>query len=182
MKTRQRQPIGPFLGEFETTLLEGGRLRLPVHVILQLKAVGVERIHFGILPHQKALVIIPQAMWSDWIIKTEKQDPLLSTTDGFRSFIFPSRPNWWGPGGRLYIPDRLLHYAGLSGGQLLVILGVGDYFEIWNSDAYEEMRGRCEEALQSPKPALPPVPLRGPDSHSPKKDKLHEKPEEEIPF
>jgi hypothetical protein len=24
MKRRQRQPIGPFLGEFETTLLEGG--------------------------------------------------------------------------------------------------------------------------------------------------------------
>jgi len=53
MKRRQRQPIGPFLGEFKTTLLEGGRLRLPVHVVLQLKDAGVERIHFGIHPHER---------------------------------------------------------------------------------------------------------------------------------
>jgi len=182
MKTRQQQPIGPFLGEFETTILEGGRIRLPVHVILQLKEAGVERIHFGILPHRKALVIVPQAMWSDWIMKTEKQDPLLGTTDGFRSFIFPSRPSWWGPGGRLYIPDRLLHYAGLSGGQPLVILGAGDHFEIWNFDAYEEMRRRCEEGLQATRAAPPPASPRGPDNPSPKKDRLREEPEQKNLF
>jgi len=182
MKVRQRHLLGPFWGEFETSVLEGGRIRLPVNVVRQFEDAGVEKIYFGILPHQKALVVIPQAMWPDWIKRCEKQEPILGTAEGFRSFIFPSSPNWWGPGGRIYIPDRLLRYAGLHVEQPLVILGVGDYFEIWNSDAYEEMRRRCEEALQTPKPVLPPAPLRDPDSHSPKKDERHGKAEGEIPF
>jgi len=182
MKEQQMQSADPFWGEFETSVLEGGRIRLPALVIRQFEDAEVEKVHFGILPHQKALVVIPQAMWPEWIKKCEKQDPLLGTAEGIRSFISPSSPTWWGPGGRIYIPDRLLRYAGLCVGQRLVILGVGGCFEIWNGDAYEEMHRRCEEALQTPKPALPPALLCGPDQQSPKKDKHNGKTKGELLF
>ena len=38
--------------------------------------------------------------------------------------------------GRVVLPDPLLSWAGLKGkvGEELVIIGVGDHFEIWQSD------------------------------------------------
>jgi hypothetical protein len=66
----------------------------------------------------------------------------------------------------------LLQYADLRVGQLVVIVGIGDHFEIWNSAAYAEMQRRCEEALLAPQPAPP----RGPDSLPREVDNLREKP------
>jgi MraZ protein len=171
-----------FLGVYEASVFDNKRIHLPVAVTQQLEKAGAKAVRAGILPRRKALVLFPEEAWPSGIQEILQRYPVLGSPEGLRSFMALSIPLTWQDQGRISLPDRLLRYADLRVGQLVVIVGVGDHFEIWNSDAYEEMRQRCEEVLQTTKPALPPAPLRGPDSHTPKKDKLHEKPEEEIPF
>ncbi|MCX7785932.1 MAG: division/cell wall cluster transcriptional repressor MraZ, partial [candidate division WOR-3 bacterium] len=50
--------------------------------------------------------------------------------------------------GRILIPSRYLKYANISGGEV-VIAGVGNYFEIWNPQIFEEYRKIAESRHQS---------------------------------
>jgi len=179
MKTGRRQGVTAFLGEFETSVLNDKRIRLPVGVTRQLKEAGVRTIRASILPHQEALVLFPEATWPSGIKKITQQDPLLGTPQGFRSFISPSVPLSWDSQGRVSISDRLLQYAGLRVEQPVVIIGVDAHFELWNMDAFEEMRKRCQEALGAQ--ARPKEP-RNPDSPYLKKDGFNAKPVQQKLF
>jgi len=172
MKTGKKQGVAEFLGVYETSVLDDGRIRLPIAVTQQLENAGARTVRAGILPGQKALVLFPQETWPTGIQKILQQNPVLASPEGFRSFLSLSVPLSWQDQGRISLPDRLLHDADLRIGQLVVIVGVGDHFEIWNSDAFEEMRRRCQKALgvQS-RPKEP----RDPDSPCPKKDSLNAK-------
>jgi MraZ protein len=168
--------MAELLGVYETSVLDDGRIRLPIAVTQQLENAGARTVRAGILPGQKALVLFPQETWPTGIQKLLQQNPVLASPEGFRSFLSLSVPLSWQDQGRISLPDRLLHDADLRIGQLVVIVGVGDHFEIWNSDAYEEMRRRCQEALGSrPSPKEP----SSPDGPFRKKDRPHGKPEQE---
>ena len=179
MKTGRRQGVTAFLGEFETSVLNDGRIRLPVGVTRQLEEAGVRTIRASILPHQEALVLFPEATWSSGIKKITQQDPLLGTPQGFRSFISPSVPFSWDSQGRVYISVSLRDYASLEVDHPVVIIGVDDHFELWNSEAFDEMRTRCQKALGAQSRPKEP---RDPDSPHLKKDRFDAKPVQQKLF
>lgn len=173
MGTRHYQNRVEFLGVYDASVLDDGRIRLPVGVTQQLESAKAGTVRAGILPRQKALVLFPQETWLAGIQNILQQNPALASPEGFRSFLSLSVPLSWHDQGRISLPDRLLQYADLRIRQLVVIVGVGGHFEIWNSEAYEEMRRRCQEALGAQSGPKEP---RDPDSSCLKKDNLYGKP------
>jgi len=133
-----------FLGQYEYTLDDKGRLTIPVRFREEL---GDEVIVTRSL--DRCLVIYPLEVWEALSQKITE----LSITDpqgrALRRLFFadavkamPDRQ------GRVIVPDRLRLYAGLELGATVIVVGLDRYIEVWEPQRWEEYNARQLQALE----------------------------------
>jgi len=129
-----------FLGEYVHTIDEKGRLTIPAKFRGNL-ATGLVVTRWL----DRCLVIYPMETWR--VLKERIAG--LPWTDraarDFRRLVYASAADTVPDGqGRINIPQPLREYAGLDG--QAVIVGCDSYIEVWNPEAWAEVRARVEES------------------------------------
>ena len=162
MGAHKRQTAPPFLGHFDVTITEDGRLRLPKGVIQLLQAHQVRSLRLCALPWLKALVMCPTALWDAWIQEAKHRFLCLSTPVGIRTCLSPSTVVQPDARGRISIPERLCEHAGLRVGDTAVVVGMEHYLEIWSPGELEQALLAGETAVRQGlnNPSLLAIPRR----------------------
>ena len=117
-----------FLGQYDVTVDDKGRVRIPAKYKSQL---GVEFIIS--CGSNACLAIYPMEKWEKLTEQVEALPEFDEQTAEFKRSIYTNAT--WGEfdsAGRVLIPIRYREYAGLK--KELVISGVGDHFEIWDAE------------------------------------------------
>lgn len=129
-----------FLGEFEHSLDEKGRLILPAKFREALSdgviiTVGME----------KSLFIIPKTEWPVWEDKIRSLPLAKKDARKFSRFFFAgASEEEITKQGRISIPATLRDYAGLD--KLVVIIGVSDRLEIWDKENWLSYQGEAGDS------------------------------------
>jgi DNA-binding transcriptional regulator/RsmH inhibitor MraZ len=146
---KQRVSDTGFLGVDEATVSGDCRIRLPRSAVRQLRKQRVGRLWLGIVPQAKALVLCPEGTWDRWVEGLQKQYPNLDTPRGFRAFLSPSKRITVDGKGRISVQGakRLREHAGIGIGQTVVVVGMGDYFELWDEGAFRDTMAQSERDL-----------------------------------
>ena len=129
-----------FLGEFQHSLDEKGRVILPSKFRDGL-ADGVV-ITVGM---EKCLFVIPKTEWPQWEDKIRSLPLAKKDARKFSRFFFAgaSEENITKQG-RILIPNNLREYADLS--KDVVIIGVSDRLEVWDKDNWETYQKEAESS------------------------------------
>lgn len=127
---------GQYLGEYRHHLTEKNRVALPkrIRVEIEGKEVVLSR------GFEQCIACFDKKQWKK--ISDEQLAQQFSEGRGryLRRQIFSSALIIEiDLQGRVVIPDMLLNWAGLKGkiGEEVVIIGAGDYFELWQKDKWE---------------------------------------------
>ena len=131
-----------FRGDYEPTLAEDGRLRLPQEMIEQLVHYNVYQVWLGRLFHGKGLVLCPESKWQQWRRNSEKEVPQLKERVAKSAFWAGSDLRKWDRKNRLYIPQILAEWSDILAGRELLLLAVDYYFELWDRGHYQEFVDR----------------------------------------
>jgi MraZ protein len=127
-----------FLGEFKRTIDSKGRLTIPAKFRPEL-AVGVV-ITRAI---DKCLFLFSVVEWEKLSQQVSQLPITQQEAREFRRLIFSgARDVVPDKQGRILIPSYLREYANLD--SEVVIVGNNTYIEIWNSEAWQEVRANIE--------------------------------------
>ena len=121
-----------FLGRYEHTIDEKGRLTIPARY-RELLADGA----YVTQGFDRNLMVLPSAVF----VQLSSHANQLSVTDPtartLKRYIFSTAERIEiDRAGRILLPQFLRQQVGLNGGA--VIVGVGDYFEIWSPDQWAQ--------------------------------------------
>ncbi len=128
--------IGQYLGEFRHNLTERNRLALPKRIRIEI--VGNEVVLSR--GFEECIACFDMQRWkkmADEQVATQFSE---ERARFLRRQIFSSALIVEIDGqGRVVIPDMLLSWAGLRGrlGEEVVIIGTGDYFELWQKERWD---------------------------------------------
>ncbi len=136
MKQEKKEHKLEFLGEFELTVMDDGRIRLPSKVRTLLDKHKIKKLRPTILPNEKAIALCPEQFWPKWIEKLFREDSSHSTFQKERRYLTPSTPLGWDKNGRIYIPKSLSKYAGIPPGKTVIIAALTNHLEIWEENEY----------------------------------------------
>ncbi len=120
-------------GEYNNTLDEKGRIAFPAKIRSDLPESRLI-VTRGI---EKCLLAFTPAEWGVLSTKVRESASLFKkqSRSVSRRLIAPAQDIDLDKAGRLSIPQSLREYAGLE--KDCVILGLGNYFEIWDAKEYE---------------------------------------------
>lgn len=138
------------IGQYEVTVLEDGRILLPIELQRQLAGSGVKKLCPGKIPGMKAVVLCPQQLWNRWANHLETQFPSLKTHPGARAYLTPYKPISWDPQRRLSLPAGAHNYASIRPQTTAVILGKDYYLEVWSEEEFSKVVQDCERQLAKP--------------------------------
>ena len=132
-----------FLGAFEHTLDDKGRITLPAKYRDELAA-GVV-ITRGL---DRCLILFPLAEWTP-LAERIRELPLTSVDArslrrrlfSGASDIVPDRQ------GRVLIPAYLREYSNING--RVIITGLNNYIEIWDAEAWSELQAEADEGANA---------------------------------
>jgi MraZ protein len=130
-----------FLGQYQHSFDNKGRLTIPARFRELLAAEGAF-ITQGF--DRNLMVLTPEkfALISERIEAMRMTEP---TARMLKRMIFSSAEKVEvDKAGRILIPEFLRQYAGLQ--NLAVVVGAGDYFEIWSPDAWTEQLSKLQDA------------------------------------
>ncbi len=119
-----------FLGQFDVTIDDKGRVRVPAKYKAQL---GEEFIIS--CAESPCLAVYPMEKWDRLTAQVEQLPEFDEETQEFKRSIYTNAT--WGEfdsAGRVLIPIKYREYAGLK--KELVASGVGDHFEIWDAETW----------------------------------------------
>jgi MraZ protein len=127
-----------FLGEFVHTLDGKGRLTIPAKFRADVDTSLV--VTRGM---DRCLAMFPMDEWEQLSSRVSDLPMTDRRARAFRRFLFASASKV-SPDkqGRILIPPRLREYADLDGE--VVVAGLNNYIEIWNTDAWQGERERVE--------------------------------------
>ena len=134
-----------FFGHYETCVLEDYRIRVPAEVRQQLAGSGAGNAWLGMMPGVKALDLRPAPTRGQLARELRRSYPELSRPGAERVFVASYRPVASDKEGRLHIPKHLVRHGGITPEGSVVIVGMGDHFEIWDEDSFSEMAASLEE-------------------------------------
>lgn len=129
------------------TVLDDHRLILPSDALRQLERQGVDKVLAGRLPGFNALILCPEALWDDWLIKLTRDFPGIEAHYGARSFLIPWQPVKWDSKGRISLPRRARNYLGINSHETAILVGAGFYFELWSEEEFTRITKDCEIAI-----------------------------------
>ena len=136
------------IGEFESTLDAKGRFLLPAGVKRQLPA---DETRFFVINRgfEGCLSLYPLKTWEPLIEKVSKLSDLDPKAREFRRYFLngatPVEPD---SAGRILLSANLKDHAALV--KDIVVVGVGEKFEIWDSNKYKKLfESLSEDAFSS---------------------------------
>lgn len=134
-----------FLGQFYHNLDDKGRLIIPARYRDYLSPDGA----FVMQGFDQNLMVLPVAKFEE----LSRQVNLLSLTDSsarlLKRLIFSTADKVdVDKIGRILLPQFLRQFAGLE--ENLVIVGAGNYFEIWSQDAWKAQHDALHEIRLNP--------------------------------
>ncbi len=132
-----------FLGEFQHTIDDKGRLTIPAKFRGELAAGLVVTRGFD-----RNLMVFPLIGWEELAQKIAQRPYSDPGARSFRRRVFsgamdlePDRQ------GRILLPQNLREFAGLNGEA--VIIGMFNYLEIWSSSSWDPVRSEIENSEES---------------------------------
>lgn len=134
-----------YLSTYESGLDDKRRMTIPA----AFRAVLREKSHDGVLIWKSFRGDYLEGAGMDYILKIkaalDELDPYDDAREAFETAIFGgSRQFTLDSAGRFVLPEDFCGHAGLT--ERAVIVGVGDSFQIWSPDAYQERERSAREA------------------------------------
>lgn len=145
-KENRHSGIGP-IPQYEVTVLEDGRIVLPIDICRQLKGNGVKKLYPGKIPGMKAVILCPQQWWNRWTDYLQTQFPSLKTHPGARAYLTPYKPISWDSQRRISLPAGAHNYVNIKPQTIAVILGKDYYLEVWSEEEFSKVVKDCERQL-----------------------------------
>jgi transcriptional regulator MraZ len=132
--------VAVFVGRFEHTLDDKGRLVLPTTYRSRLMDGGF------LTPYQNCLALWAPNDFEGFVErlrdKTRNQE---AATNAMRTLLANAADVKPDGQGRIAVPARLRDYADLDGG--VVLTGALDHIELWNADRWNEVNAEGEASL-----------------------------------
>lgn len=132
-----------FLGEYRHNLTSGKRLALPKKIRTEITGDEVV-LTKGFEP---CIAGYDKKTWEESVgqeLTTPVSD--LKGREIRRQLFSGANTTELDEQGRIVLPDNLLNWAGVKGE--MVVIGAGDHFEIWNSNAWEKYINEVESKNQ----------------------------------
>jgi MraZ protein len=129
-----------FLGQFEHTVDEKGRMTIPARFRELLEGGAYVTQGFD-----SNLIVLPTAAFQQIYQRVNQLSMTDPTTRQLKRLIFSSAPRLeFDKAGRILLPQFLRETAGLDGSA--VVVGVGDYFEIWSVQHWADQNNNLRDA------------------------------------
>ncbi|SDE71095.1 division/cell wall cluster transcriptional repressor MraZ [Riemerella columbipharyngis] len=126
-----------FFETYECKIDEKGRLKLPNALSKKLQEHEDTTLVLKRSVFQKCLEVYPSGPWNKQMHKLNRLNRFVKkNTDFIRMFTAGVKSVEPDKAERILIPKDLKQFSGLQ--KDVVISGVGEFFEIWNKEAYEE--------------------------------------------
>jgi len=126
-----------FFETYECKIDDKGRLKLPSQLIKHLEDFSDKNLVVKRAVFQKCLEVYPMKSWEKLMDKINGLNRFVKkNTDFIRMFTAGVKTVELDKAERILISKDLKNFAELH--KEIVISGVGEFFEIWDKDAYEE--------------------------------------------
>jgi MraZ protein len=134
-----------FLGQFYHNLDEKGRLTVPVRYRDYLVPEGA----YVMQGFDQNLMVLPSSKYEELSQRVNQMSVTDSTARLLRRLVFSTADRVEvDKAGRILLPMFLRQHALLETSS--VIVGMGDYFEIWSPEAWEKQDGALQDAQTNP--------------------------------
>jgi MraZ protein len=129
-------------GQFEVTLDEKGRISLPANL---RRVLGDEKLTLNPCNYDDmCLWLFPANIYQEMLAELSENTSILSKRDrALRRRLFNSQPVEIDKAGRIPIPQVYRDFAGLN--KDCLVLGQGDYIEIWDKEEYNKYFSESKE-------------------------------------
>lgn len=125
-----------FFETYECKIDDKGRLKLPLSLVKHLERFPDKNFVIKRAVFQKCLEVYPMEPWDKLMSKINKLNRFVKkNTDFIRMFTAGVKSVEVDKADRILVPKDLKAFANLQ--KEIVISGVGDFFEIWDKEAYE---------------------------------------------
>ena len=125
-----------FFETYECKIDDKGRLKLPASLIKHLEHVAATELVVKRAVFQKCLEVYPLQPWEKLMNRINGLNRFVKkNADFIRMFTAGVKKVEVDKAERILIPRDLKTFASLT--KEIVISGVGEFFEIWNKEAYE---------------------------------------------
>ena len=126
-----------FFETYECKIDDKGRLKLPSSLVKHMEKFAGNEFVVKRAVFQKCLEVYPMKPWEKLMEKINGLNRFVKkNTEFIRQFTAGVKTVELDKAERILIPKDLKIFAGLD--KEIVISGAGDFFEIWDKDAYEE--------------------------------------------
>jgi MraZ protein len=134
-----------FLGQFYHNIDEKGRLTIPVRYRDELVPDGA----FIMQGFDRNLMVLPSDIYEGLSQRVSQMSMTDSTARLLRRLVFSTADQVEvDKAGRVLIPQFLRQFAGLENS--LIVVGMGDYFEIWSPEWWNDQHRALQEAQTNP--------------------------------
>lgn len=134
-----------FLGQFYHNLDEKGRLTVPVRYRDDLAPGGA----YVMQGFDRNLIVLPAEKFEELSHRVSQMSVTDSTSRLLRRLVFSTADQVvLDKAGRILIPQFLRQFAGLESN--LVVVGMGDFFEIWSPEIWGEQNITLQDAQSNP--------------------------------
>jgi MraZ protein len=128
-------------GEFKATLDEKGRISLPAHL---RRILDDTKLTITQCSKDNCLWLFPANEYTELLREIQgSTNPLIRDDRSIRRRIFNSLPVEIDKAGRIPIVQTMREFAGLS--KECMVLGQGEYIEIWDEDRYRQYLADSED-------------------------------------
>ena len=126
-----------FFETYECKIDDKGRVKLPSALMKHLSQFSEDELVVKRAVFQKCLEVYPLKPWEKVMLKINGLNRFVKkNADFIRVFTAGVKVIEVDKAERILIPKDLKTFAGFS--KELVVSGVGEFFEIWDKDAYEQ--------------------------------------------
>ena len=127
-----------FIGTFECKIDDKGRIKIPSLLIKQMENFGDETFVVKRSVFQSSLEVYPLNRWDLLMEKVNKLNRFVKkNADFIRIFTAGVKTVEVDKAGRIQISKDLVNFAKLE--KEIVLTSAGDFFEIWDKEAYEKV-------------------------------------------
>ncbi len=134
-----------FFGQFYHNLDEKGRLTVPVRYRDELVPGGA----YVMQGFDRNLIVLPSEKYEELSHRVSQMSITDSNTRLLRRLVFSTADRVeLDKAGRVLLPQFLRQFAGLESS--LVVVGMGDFFEIWSLEIWGEQNLILQDAQSNP--------------------------------
>ncbi len=126
-----------FIGTYECKIDSKGRLKIPSHLVKQMKEMGGNTFIVKRSVFQKCLEVYPLQQWEKIMVRINKLNRFVKkNADFIRMFTAGVKVVEMDKTERMQVSKDLTTTANLK--KEIVIASAGEFFEIWDKNAYEK--------------------------------------------